>query len=55
MAELDTPDFKFPDELENDTPVEELAAGGDIEIEIEDDVPEEDRNRTLLTLIKSGN
>jgi len=46
MAELDTPDFKFPDELENDTPVEELAAGGDIEIEIEDDVPEEDRNRT---------
>jgi hypothetical protein len=43
MAQMETEEFKFPDEQETESkgkPVE-----NDIEIEIEDDTPEEDRNR----------
>ena len=40
---MDTEDFKFPDEKE-----EVSAAADDFEIEIEDDTPEEDRNRQPL-------
>jgi hypothetical protein len=46
MADMETQEFKFPDELEGgakpgDTPVENAFS-----IEIEDDTPEEDRGRT---------
>ena len=44
MAELDKPDFKFPDEVENDTDKE----ADEFELEIEDDTPEKDRNRSPL-------
>jgi len=43
MAQMETEEYKFPDEQETESqgkPVE-----NDIEIEIEDDTPEEDRNR----------
>ena len=43
MAELENQEFKFPDEIEAESkgkPVEDK-----IEIEIEDDTPEEDRGR----------
>ena len=38
-------DFKFPDELENQGKQEAQAEQENIEIEIEDDTPEEDRGR----------
>jgi len=42
---MDKDEFKFPDEIENETPVEETAAEEKpgIEIEIVDDRPEEDQ------------
>jgi hypothetical protein len=45
---MDQTDFKFPDEVENKGQPEDLKAGGEIEIEIEDDTPVEDRNKTPM-------
>jgi hypothetical protein len=50
MAEMQTEEFKFPDEQEVEDqgkPVED-----NLEIEIEDDTPEEDRNRTPIAAEK---
>lgn len=45
MAQMDEQEFKFPDEIEeNKAPKAEVEDAG-FEIEIEDDTPEEDRNR----------
>jgi hypothetical protein len=41
MPQVDNDDFKFPDEIENQVSTE-------IEVEIEDDTPEEDRGRTPM-------
>jgi len=42
MAELNQEEYKFPDEVENEKAAETEA---ELDIEIEDDTPEEDRNR----------
>ena len=50
MAEMQTEEFEFPDEKEikgksPESDETQVKAGSDLEIEIEDDTPEEDRNR----------
>ena len=45
MPQMDAEDFKFPDEVDQDVTVN---TADDIEIEIEDDTPEEDRGRTPM-------
>jgi hypothetical protein len=42
MPKMETDEFKFPDELEQET---QASAADDFEIEIEDDTPPEDRGR----------
>lgn len=44
MAEMQQEEFKFPDEEDQGKPLE-AEGSDDFEIEIEDDTPEEDRNR----------
>jgi len=49
MAQMQTEEFKFPDEIENEAqPPEDQGKPQELEIEIEDDTPEEDRNRTPI-------
>ena len=48
MPPMDQTGFKFPDESNNTSNTEELKTGGEIEIEIEDDTPVEDRNKTPM-------
>lgn len=47
MATMDQTDFKFPDEQEA-TPTAEPTAETSYEIEVEDDTPPEDRNKTPM-------
>ena len=47
MATMDQTDFKFPDEQEA-TPTAESTAETSYEIEVEDDTPPEDRNKTPM-------
>lgn len=52
MAQMETEEFKFPDEAEAEVkPTEDQGkpVENDLEIEIEDDTPEDDRNRTPIT------
>jgi hypothetical protein len=44
MAEFEEKAFQFPDEVEKETKIEVSAENDNIEIEIEDDTPEQDRN-----------
>jgi uncharacterized protein (UPF0335 family) len=44
MAEFEEKAFQFPDEIEKETKIEVSAEDDNIEIEIEDDTPEQDRN-----------
>jgi hypothetical protein len=49
MAEVEKEDFQFPDEVENKSSEEKVnveAESNELQIEIEDDTPLEDRNRT---------
>jgi rubrerythrin len=48
MAEIQKDEYKFPDEQDQDKPEETQGkpVESDIEIEVEDDTPAEDRNRT---------
>lgn len=47
MATMDQSDFKFPDEQET-TPAAEVKTETPYEIEVEDDTPQEDRNKTPM-------
>ena len=48
MAEFEKEDYKFPDEVEAKEVVEDQDDEVGIEVEIEDDTPPQDRNRTPL-------
>lgn len=48
MADRD--EFKFPDEVEQETPAEKAEKEPEFEIQVEDDTPPEDRGRKPLQI-----
>ena len=48
MPPMNQEEFKFPDEIDDKDDKQKLSADPEIEIEIEDDTPPVDRNKTPM-------